>query len=66
MKWRVEYITPGSSNVLVDDPDIDKMDQIPVGMGFPVKLAERIVQMHNENIADLEERLFEEMQGEDL
>ena len=66
MKWRVEYITPESSNILVDDPNIDPMDQEPVGMGLPVKLAERIINMHNENIADLEERLFEEMQGEDL
>ena len=61
MKWRVEYITPGSSNILVDDVNVDPMDQEPVGMGFPIKLAERIVQMHNEAIVDLEERLFEEM-----
>ena len=66
MKWRVEYITSESSNILVDDPDVDKMDQLPVGMGFPIKLAERIVQMHNEAIVDLEEHLFEAMQGEDL
>ena len=47
MRWKVEYITEESTNVLVDDPSLLDLDKEPVGMGFPVKLAERIVAMHN-------------------
>ena len=50
MRWRVEYITIDSANIIVDDPKIDAFDQEPVGMGFPVKLAERLVEMHNKSI----------------
>jgi hypothetical protein len=52
MKWIVEYITSDSANVLVDDPAKPDMDKEPVGMGFPPKLAERIVQMHNRDIKE--------------
>jgi len=56
MKWKVEYITEESSNVLVDDPNLSDSDKEPVGMGFPVKLAERIVLMHNSAINDMEKK----------
>jgi len=56
MKWKVEYITEGSSNVLVDDPNLSDSDKEPVGMGFPVKLAERIVKMHNIVVDNLEKQ----------
>jgi hypothetical protein len=48
MKWKVEYITSSSVNILVDDPSVSDMDKEPVGMGFPQALAERIVEMHNQ------------------
>ena len=50
MKWKVEYVTADSNNILVDDPNVEDMDKEPVGMGFSVKLAERIVKMHNDAI----------------
>lgn len=50
MKWMVEYITADSSNILVDDPNVPIMDKEPVGMGFPMKLAERLVKLHNEAV----------------
>ena len=53
MKWKVEYITEESSNVLVDDPSVEDMDKEPVGMGFPLKLAERLVSLHNASIDEL-------------
>lgn len=53
MRWKVEYITEESTNVLVDDPSLSDSDKEPVGMGFPVKLAERIVEMHNSVLDDL-------------
>jgi len=56
MKWKVEYITEESSNILVDDPILNDSDKEPVGMGFPVKLAERIVSMHNSAIDKLEKK----------
>jgi len=56
MKWKVEYITEDSSNVLIDDPNLPDMDKEPVGMGFPLKLAERIVTLHNASIANLEKQ----------
>ena len=42
MKWRIEYITDESCNILIinDDEDV-------VGMGFPLSLAERLVDVHN-------------------
>lgn len=49
MRWRVEVITNESSNILIDDEMKDPMDQEPVGMGFPLTLAERIVKLHNED-----------------
>lgn len=48
MKWKVEVITSESSNVLVDNPALRDEDKEPVGMGFPLALAERLVKMHNE------------------
>ena len=45
MKWKVEYITDESSNILVVNEDEDV-----VGIGFPVKLAEHIVDLHNKAI----------------
>lgn len=53
MKWEVEYITPESCNILVDDPALSNDEKEPVGMGFPQGLAERIVKMHNESIDSL-------------
>lgn len=51
MKWTVEYITDDSANVLIDDPTVkDPSDRELVGMGFPVKLAERLVRLHNESV----------------
>lgn len=53
MKWKLEYITEDSSNILVDDPNLPDMDKEAVGMGFPIKLAERIVNLHNTSIDNL-------------
>lgn len=50
MKWKVEYITSTSVNILVDDSAVPDVDKEVVGMGFPAKLAERIVDMHNKDI----------------
>lgn len=50
MKWKLEYITSSSVNILVDDTTIPDVDKEVVGMGFPAKLAERIVSMHNKDI----------------
>lgn len=51
MKWKVEYINDESSNILIDDPNISEdTDKEAVGMGFPIKLAERIVNLHNESL----------------
>lgn len=50
MKWKVEYITSSSANILVDDTKIPDVDKEVVGMGFPPKLAEKIVDMHNKDI----------------
>ena len=52
MKWKVEYITEDSTNILVDDPKLSDVDKEAVGMGFPLKLAERIVDMHNKSLGD--------------
>lgn len=44
MKWKVEYITDDSSNILtIPAEDI-------IGCGFPLKLAEHIVKSHNESL----------------
>jgi hypothetical protein len=56
MKWKVEYIIEKSNNILVDDPKKEDGDKEPVGLGFPVKLAERIVKMHNEVVDELMEK----------
>jgi hypothetical protein len=53
MKWKVEYVTDTSCNVLIDDPALPDIDKEPVGMGFPIKLAERIVDLHNKEIERL-------------
>lgn len=47
MKWKVEYITPSSANILIDDEAVADTDKEPVGIGFPPKLAEKIVNLHN-------------------
>lgn len=52
MKWKVEFITEISSNILVDDHAKLDIDKEIVGVGFPLKLAERIVKMHNENMGE--------------
>jgi len=49
-KWKVEYITDESSNILDSDNE-------PVGIGFPVKLAERIINMHNDSIDELQGKM---------
>ncbi len=56
MRWRVEVITRELSNILIDDPNVDPMDQEPVGMGFPLPLAKRIVRLHNEDVDRFELR----------
>lgn len=53
MKWKVEYIG-SQANILIDDESKSDMDKDPVGMGFPIKLAENIVKLHNEAIEELE------------
>lgn len=35
MKWKVEYITPGSTNIVVDDPNVRDVEKAPVAIGFP-------------------------------
>lgn len=50
MKWKVEVITEDSNNILVDVPEINDYEKEPVGMGFPLKLAQRIVKIHNESL----------------
>jgi len=52
MKWRVEYITEDSCNVLHEDANDDSGNDKVIGIGFPKALAERIAKMHN---TDLEE-----------
>lgn len=48
MKWQVEYIADVSYvNILENKEDVHRDDQEPIGMGLPLDLAERIVQMHN-------------------
>jgi len=47
MKWAVEVITDESSNIVLETYTIDSPNEEIVGMGFPLKLAERIVKMHN-------------------
>lgn len=49
MKWKVEYIG-SQANILIDDSSKSDMDKTPVGMGFPIKLAENIVKLHNADI----------------
>jgi len=53
MKWKVEYITDDSSNILIDDPSLSDIDKEPVGLGFPVKLAESLVKKHNDSLEPL-------------
>lgn len=53
MKWKVEYITGNSCNVLLDDPKLSDMGKEPVGMGFPKSLAERLVTLHNESLENM-------------
>lgn len=61
MKWKVEYITPDSTNILVDDPSLRDGDKTPVAMGFPSpKLPESIVRLHNE-VCDAHEKRLEEI-----
>lgn len=50
MKWKVEYITAESSNIVLETYTTDSDNSEVVGMGFPVKMAERIVRMHNEAV----------------
>jgi len=50
VRWKVEFITEDSSNVLVDDPSSPDTDKECVGMGFPLKLAERLVSLHNQDV----------------
>lgn len=45
-KWQVEYIG-SQANILVSDESKSPVDLNPVGMGFPIKLAENIVEKHN-------------------
>jgi hypothetical protein len=45
-KWKVEYIG-SQANILICDDAKSDMDLEPVGMGFPIALAERIVRLHN-------------------
>ena len=47
MKWVVEDIGV-HANILKYDPDKLIEDYEPIGLGFPLNLAERIVKMHNE------------------
>lgn len=52
MKWKIEYITNDAVNILIDDPAKSDVDKDPVGMGFPINLAERIVRLHNDALED--------------
>lgn len=52
MKWKVEYIG-AQANILIFAEGVDTDDLIPVGMGFPVALAERIVRLHNDAIDEV-------------
>ena len=54
MRWKIEYITSDSCNILVDDSNISEADKDVVGLGFPPKLAERVVRLHNADIEALE------------
>lgn len=47
MKWKIEQIVD-KANILIDDPKLTDMDKVAVGIGLPIALAERIVNMHNE------------------
>ncbi len=57
MKWKVEYVTADSTNILLESATQDSDDGAIVGMGFPMKLAERVVRMHNESINETVETI---------
>jgi hypothetical protein len=65
MKWQVEYIG-SQANILISDSEKSVMDLDPVGMGFPIALAERIVKLHNEALTSMQERLSGELKGDEL
>ena len=49
MRWKIEYITPDSTNILVDDPNVTDMDKVAVVIGRTrIHVDETIVNMHNE------------------
>lgn len=56
MKWKVEYIG-SQANILIDDESKSDMDKTPVGMGFPIKLAENIIKLHNADIENFRNTL---------
>jgi len=53
MKWKVEDIGV-HANILFDDGERD-VDSEPVGVGFPIDLANRLVKIHNKAIDELKE-----------
>lgn len=59
MRWKVEHITENSNNILIDNLQISDELKEPVGMGFPVKLAERLAEIHNSDIDRLSSEIRE-------
>ena len=59
MKWKLEYITKDSVNILFDD-DKSNIDSEAVGIGLPHALAERLVRLHNETIENIINKVNDE------
>jgi len=57
MRWKVECITETSSNILIDDSNLADDEKEPIGMGFPLVLAKRIVKEHNYSLNKLDHAL---------
>lgn len=52
MKWVVEDVGT-HANILEDDGSGRTVDMPPIGMGFPLALAERLVTTHNDAVERL-------------
>lgn len=60
MFWKVEYIGD-QANILIEDPAKPQDEWEPVGMGMPIKFAERIVKLHNDDLLALPQNTYEGM-----